>query len=56
MPARRKRGELDVYAYFNNDWEGFAIKNALWLKARLGVDRGLSASPGCRGRRSRAGR
>jgi len=31
------RRELDVYAYFNNDWEGFAIRNALWLKKRLGV-------------------
>jgi uncharacterized protein YecE (DUF72 family) len=28
---------IDVYAYFNNDWEGFAIRNALWLKKRLGV-------------------
>jgi len=33
----RWRREHDVYAYFNNDWEGFAIKNALWLKRRLGV-------------------
>jgi len=24
-----------IYAYFNNDWEGFAPKNALWLKRRL---------------------
>jgi uncharacterized protein YecE (DUF72 family) len=31
------RREIDVYAYFNNDWEGFAIKNGLWLKERLGV-------------------
>jgi uncharacterized protein YecE (DUF72 family) len=31
------RREHDVYAYFNNDWEGFAIRNALWLKRRLGV-------------------
>ena len=31
------RREHDVYAYFNNDWEGFAIKNALWLKRRMGV-------------------
>jgi uncharacterized protein YecE (DUF72 family) len=30
-------GGIDVYAYFNNDWEGFAIRNALWLKERLGV-------------------
>jgi uncharacterized protein YecE (DUF72 family) len=27
----------DVFAYFNNDWEGFAPQNALWLKQRLGV-------------------
>jgi uncharacterized protein YecE (DUF72 family) len=26
---------LDVYAYFNNDWEGYALKNALYLKRRL---------------------
>jgi len=26
-----------VWAYFNNDWEGFAPRNALWLKDRLGV-------------------
>jgi uncharacterized protein YecE (DUF72 family) len=25
-----------IYAYFNNDWEGFAPRNALWLKQRLG--------------------
>ncbi len=31
------RREADVFAYFNNDWEGFAIKNALWLKQRLSV-------------------
>jgi uncharacterized protein YecE (DUF72 family) len=31
------RREADVYAYFNNDWEGFAIRNALRLKERLGV-------------------
>ena len=31
------RREVDVFAYFNNDWEGFAIKNGLWLKERLGV-------------------
>jgi uncharacterized protein YecE (DUF72 family) len=27
----------EIWAYFNNDWEGFAPKNALWLKRRLGV-------------------
>jgi uncharacterized protein YecE (DUF72 family) len=30
----------DVYAYFNNDWQGFAVQNALGLKARLGLPRG----------------
>ena len=25
----------DVLAYFNNDWEEFALRNALWLQARL---------------------
>jgi uncharacterized protein YecE (DUF72 family) len=29
------RRDLDVYVYFNNDWEGFAVRNALWLKSRL---------------------
>jgi uncharacterized protein YecE (DUF72 family) len=31
----RARG--DVYAYFNNDWEGYAVRNATWLRKRLGV-------------------
>ena len=26
----------DVFVYFNNDWEGYAIENALHLKQRLG--------------------
>jgi uncharacterized protein YecE (DUF72 family) len=30
------RAEGDVYAYFNNDWGGFAVENGLWLKERLG--------------------
>ena len=37
--ARRLEGwsrRVDVYAYFNNDWEGFAVRNGLWLKERLG--------------------
>jgi uncharacterized protein YecE (DUF72 family) len=29
------REDVDVYAYFNNDWEGYAVKNALWLGRRL---------------------
>jgi uncharacterized protein YecE (DUF72 family) len=28
----------DVYAYFNNDWEGYALDNALWLERRLGLE------------------
>ena len=31
------RDRVEVYAYFNNDWEGFAVKNGLWLRRRLGV-------------------
>jgi uncharacterized protein YecE (DUF72 family) len=31
-----RRG-VEVFAYFNNDWEGFAIDNGRWLKKRLGV-------------------
>jgi uncharacterized protein YecE (DUF72 family) len=27
--------EVEVFAYFNNDWEGFAIENALYLKRLL---------------------
>jgi uncharacterized protein YecE (DUF72 family) len=29
------RRRADVYAYLNNDWEGFAVENALSLKRRL---------------------
>ena len=31
------RAHVDVYAYFNNDWEGFAVRNGLWLRRRLAV-------------------
>jgi uncharacterized protein YecE (DUF72 family) len=24
--------KVEVFAYFNNDWNGYAVKNALWLK------------------------
>jgi uncharacterized protein YecE (DUF72 family) len=27
--------EVEIFAYFNNDWEVFAVRNALWLKRRL---------------------
>lgn len=29
------RATHEVLAYFNNDWEGFAVRNALWLEDRL---------------------
>jgi uncharacterized protein YecE (DUF72 family) len=29
------RRRVEVFAYFNNDWEGFAVENALALKRRL---------------------
>lgn len=28
----------DVLAYFNNDWEGFAVRNAAWLVRRVARD------------------
>ena len=31
------RRDVDVYVYFNNDWEGFAVQNGCWLRMRLGV-------------------
>jgi uncharacterized protein YecE (DUF72 family) len=31
------RRNVEVYAYFNNDWEAFAVQNAVALKRALGV-------------------
>ena len=28
---------VEVYAYFNNDWNGYAVRNGRWLRKRLGV-------------------
>jgi uncharacterized protein YecE (DUF72 family) len=62
IAAWRRRAEVSVY--LNNDWEGFAVENALWLKRRLqptpdvsgrgaaGARRASASSP--RARRSRA--
>jgi len=33
----RWRERADVLAYFNNDWNAFAVANGLWLKRRLTV-------------------
>jgi uncharacterized protein YecE (DUF72 family) len=39
-PAERMAAWLDegcdVYAYFNNDWDGHAVADAEWLSKRLG--------------------
>jgi uncharacterized protein YecE (DUF72 family) len=29
------RSSVEVFAYFNNDWLGYAVKNGLWLKEQL---------------------
>jgi uncharacterized protein YecE (DUF72 family) len=34
------RARADVYAYFNNDWEGFAVRNALALRELLEPQQG----------------
>ena len=31
------RSTTEVFAYFNNDWEGFAVRNGIWLRSRLGA-------------------
>ncbi len=31
----RWRRDREVFLYFNNDWEGFAIQNALWMAKRF---------------------
>ena len=33
-----RRAGVDVYAYFNNDWEGYAPRNAVRLQELLGVE------------------
>jgi uncharacterized protein YecE (DUF72 family) len=33
---RRLARKAEVFAYFNNDWEGFAVRNARGMRARLG--------------------
>ena len=30
-----RRAGLDVYAYFNNDWGGYAVENAMRLRRML---------------------
>ena len=33
---RRLADRAEVFAYFNNDWEGFAVRNGLGMRERLG--------------------
>ena len=33
----RWRRDVEIYAYFNNDWEVFAPRNARWLRKRLSI-------------------
>lgn len=35
------RERADVFAYFNNDWEGFAVHNARFLRSELGLEPAL---------------
>ncbi|MBA3841590.1 MAG: DUF72 domain-containing protein [Actinobacteria bacterium] len=37
---------VDVFVYFNNDWEGYAIENALYLKGTLGQPAGADETFG----------
>jgi uncharacterized protein YecE (DUF72 family) len=34
-----RRAGKDVYVYFNNDWEGHAVRDAARLRALLGIER-----------------
>jgi uncharacterized protein YecE (DUF72 family) len=43
------RRETTIYAYFNNDWRGFAPANARLLASKLGVSRGSRPRRGSRG-------
>jgi uncharacterized protein YecE (DUF72 family) len=36
------RASADVYAYFNNDWNGYAVRNALSLRKLLGDESDLA--------------
>ena len=59
-PAERMEAWLDegcdVYAYFNNDWHGFAVQDARWLADRLRCrDAVVADARGHRQRRRPAG-
>jgi len=48
------RRRAEVFVYFNNDWEGFAVDNALSLKRRLRRSPDVSAPAAAGGRRASA--
>jgi uncharacterized protein YecE (DUF72 family) len=39
------RERADVYAYFNNDWNGYAVRNGLLLRSLVGDDGQLADPP-----------
>jgi uncharacterized protein YecE (DUF72 family) len=39
------RADCEVYAYFNNDWSGFAPRNASWMIGRLDELAGARSTP-----------
>jgi uncharacterized protein YecE (DUF72 family) len=41
----RWRREVEVYAYFNNDWSGYALRNAWRMQEGLGLARPTSGAP-----------
>ena len=43
---REWREQVEVFAYFNNDWEGFAVRNGQWMQRALGVAGGLGTPDG----------
>jgi uncharacterized protein YecE (DUF72 family) len=47
--------EHDLYVYFNNDWEGFAVRNALRLKQLMSAS-DKQVAPGSRATLSRSAR
>jgi uncharacterized protein YecE (DUF72 family) len=41
------REQADVYAYFNNDWKGYAVGNALQLRKMIEPQQQTAPRPGC---------
>jgi len=40
------RRETEVFVYLNNDWEGFAVRNAIYLRDHIGEARPVGHRPG----------